>query len=296
MKNIIYRKIERLIRIIGTTQNYHEVLMVKLGLKGSCVAKLRSGKLLVLVKDHELSWQTYWREITMYSVMRKLSLRVINNIAIFNFNGYRIVLIFPKEVNYASLFEVFYIEKYNKLNVRNRIVVDIGAYIGDTAIYFTIKGARKVYAVEPYPYTYSILCKNIKLNEGILRGRVKAVNCGIGSKCSYVMLGYRIEDTFTKTIPATNRKIGTKVPINTLESLLKLLDDTEDNEVVLKIDCEGCEYEALLNTNNKILTKFSEIILEFHGTPYPLIRKLKEAGFKMRLFDTEYRLLMFTKN
>lgn len=53
---------------------------------------------------------------------------------------------------------------YNELNVEGRDVVDIGAGIGDTAILFSLNGARRVIALEPYPYLYEKAYVNISLN------------------------------------------------------------------------------------------------------------------------------------
>lgn len=41
---------------------------------------------------------------------------------------------------------------YDSLRVRDKIVLDVGAYIGDTALFFVSRGARKVYAYEPVFY------------------------------------------------------------------------------------------------------------------------------------------------
>ena len=51
-------------------------------------------------------------------------------------------------------------EQYKILDVSNKDVVDVGAALGDTAIYFALKGAKHVYAFEPYPYSYNIAKKN----------------------------------------------------------------------------------------------------------------------------------------
>jgi len=40
------------------------------------------------------------------------------------------------------------------------------------------------------------------------------------------------------------------VPVTTLE---KIVEDYKINEGVLKLDCEGCEYEIILDTNDNIL-------------------------------------------
>ena len=48
--------------------------------------------------------------------------------------------------------------------IKGKIVLDIGGYIGDTAVYFSKLGASMVYVYEPHPVLYQILTKNIELN------------------------------------------------------------------------------------------------------------------------------------
>ncbi|MEM3672950.1 MAG: FkbM family methyltransferase [Candidatus Bathyarchaeia archaeon] len=55
-------------------------------------------------------------------------------------------------------------EQYSALNVKGKVVADVGASYGDTTIYFALKGARKVYAYEPIPWVVKLLKKNIKYN------------------------------------------------------------------------------------------------------------------------------------
>ena len=52
---------------------------------------------------------------------------------------------------YGDILAVFYKKDYDFLNVKNKIVIDIGTNIGDTAIYFVLMGAKKVIALEPDP-------------------------------------------------------------------------------------------------------------------------------------------------
>ena len=51
---------------------------------------------------------------------------------------------------------VFLYEEYQTLPVKDRIVIDIGGSIGDTAIYFALKGAKKVIALEPFLLNYEV--------------------------------------------------------------------------------------------------------------------------------------------
>lgn len=50
---------------------------------------------------------------------------------------------------------------------------------------------------------------------------------------------------------------------------------------VLKMDCEGCEYE-LFNENNKpFFNKFEKILLEYHNYSDPLLNFLTDLGFSI---------------
>ena len=65
---------------------------------------------------------------------------------------------------YFSIYKVFEEEDYKFLNVKNKNILDIGAFVGDSPIYFILKGAKKVYAIEPHPDVYNEMLENIKLN------------------------------------------------------------------------------------------------------------------------------------
>jgi FkbM family methyltransferase len=50
--------------------------------------------------------------------------------------------------------------KLYDINVEGREVVDVGANIGDTAVFFSrVKKASKVIAIEPLPYVFSLAQK-----------------------------------------------------------------------------------------------------------------------------------------
>jgi len=63
-------------------------------------------------------------------------------------------------------------------------VVDIGASIGDSSIYFALNGASYVIALEPYPYTFNLAVKNVKVNN--LNDKIKILNAGYGGKLDTV--------------------------------------------------------------------------------------------------------------
>ena len=51
---------------------------------------------------------------------------------------------------------------YGVLDVEDRAVLDIGAFIADSSLFFASRGARKVYAYEPV--FYEIAMRNVELN------------------------------------------------------------------------------------------------------------------------------------
>ena len=53
------------------------------------------------------------------------------------------------ENNNGDVHGVFFEQVYDFLKVKDKIVLDIGANIGDSSIYFTLKGAKKVIALDP---------------------------------------------------------------------------------------------------------------------------------------------------
>ena len=71
--------------------------------------------------------------------------------------------------------------------------------------------------------------------------------------------------------------------------LEKILKENDIDEDVLKMDCEGCEFNIILNTD---LSEFNDIIFEHHSKlvnkDYELlIHKLKSQGFKINKLEVE---------
>jgi len=177
----------------------------------------------------------------------------------------------------GTVLEVFDERVYEKLDVSNRVVVDIGAYIGDTSIYFALRGAKKVIAVEPHPVAYRELLENIRLNN--LESVVIPINAALSTKPGVIC----IEDVgVEETARAYHKQHGQgpcalTVQAITLSEILSKYADSDD--VVLKMDCEGCEYDVILNDYDHV-RMFKEIIFEYHTyvTNTPLQNLLKRLA------------------
>lgn len=95
----------------------------------------------------------------------------------FLYNRRRLRLLFNTRELKFTLFvvtELFVNDTYGRLNVKGKRVVDVGASIADSPIYFVARGARAVYGFEPSRTRYGIGMKNIRANS--LSGKIKLFN------------------------------------------------------------------------------------------------------------------------
>jgi FkbM family methyltransferase len=175
---------------------------------------------------------------------------------------------------FSILYEIFVKEQYGQLDVKNKQVVDIGASLGDAAMYFSIKGARHVYSFELYPSLYDFGIKNVKANN--LRN-ITLLNEGCGAKESTIEIDKKQESTIFGSVRKTH--YGKKVKITTLRDIV---NKYKIEDAALKIDCEGCEYGIILESKIETLRKFDNMIIEYHKGYKNLIDKLESAGFECK--------------
>lgn len=184
----------------------------------------------------------------------------------FTYKGKSITL----EHGVGDISAVFGNEEYSFLDAQNEIVVDIGANIGDTSIYFASNNAKKIIGIEPYPYSYNMARKNIKKNN--LEDKIILLNAGYGEDGT-VKVNPNFENSIGSDLKSFNEGMNIKIL-----SLKTLLNDYHIDNAVLKMDCEGCEYN-LLKEDNDTLKKFKKMQIEYHYGYEKLKEKLEDAGF-----------------
>ena len=186
----------------------------------------------------------------------------------------------PNKAEYVWLFFEFY-GSYDLINYENRTVIDIGSNIGDTSLNFANHGAT-VYAYEVVPYIHEISKDLLELNPQY-DGKIYYFNKAVASKKGTITISYDEEDANIggASIYSDEEK---GFEIETL-SIQDILDENNIEADVLKMDCEGCEYNIILTAD---LTKFKDVILEYHNveghTPQELVDKLKKEGFTVKQF------------
>ncbi|MFA4983622.1 MAG: FkbM family methyltransferase, partial [Candidatus Micrarchaeia archaeon] len=169
--------------------------------------------------------------------------------------------------------------EYPAVDVRGRVVVDVGANIGDTAIYFALNGASKVVAFEPFSDLAAMARKNILRNG--LGKNVEIVEAGVSNKTASIHL-----ENGGGAHSASSQVSEGASPGKSKIELLSLSDVVEKyaiSEAVLKLDCEGAEYGIILDAGAPLLRRFRAILVEYHYGYENLAKKLESAGFKVRL-------------
>ncbi len=174
--------------------------------------------------------------------------------------------------DYGDVGGVFVREEYSFLKVKGKQVIDVGANIGDSSIYFAINDAERVIAIEPDRDLLLFAHRNVVENG--LERKIILVNGLYGAEENpAINSSSKQNETSLVETPNSNQKAKSY-------SLEELLNRFCKDNVVLKMDCEGCEYNILAEQDN-ILRKFERIQMEFHGNPHSLVTKLKKVGFKV---------------
>ena len=195
-----------------------------------------------------------------------------NDLIVFDFDGKQ--LKFNGTENNGAIGDVFVEKELEMLDVKGKVVIDIGANIGDSPVYFVLKGAERVIAIEPFPYTYELLKNNISTN-GVSE-KVTALNVAIGGKTGMI----NVSPFLTNTVGtlATDTHDGVQIKILTVNDLLEDLN-LNLNDIILKMDCEGCEYEVLPTISKSNFNKINEIFIEYHNGLKYLKDILNQNGF-----------------
>ena len=76
------------------------------------------------------------------------------------------------------------------------------------------------------------------------------------------------------------RNSGHRAGLKTLE---KILQEYNFEPTILKLDCEGCEYDVILESDKSILQNFSHIQIEYHYGYENLKNKLISCGFNVKV-------------
>lgn len=166
-------------------------------------------------------------------------------------------------------------------------VVDIGAAIGE----FTVLAAKvpdtTVIACEPFPGSVELLRANVTLN---LLANVTVIPKAIAAHAGTMLLDLRGAEPlkFVSSLQEGSDE-DIHVPDGHIAMpaipLVDVLASTPNRHIdLLKLDCEGAEYEILMQASPDVLAAVDRIVLEYHDrttvhTHPELEHFLRDAGY-----------------
>jgi FkbM family methyltransferase len=149
----------------------------------------------------------------------------------------------------------------------NDIVLDIGAHRGVFVAYSATRSQNTILAVEPNKQNFEILKRFVSLNDW---KNVTLVNKAVGSKNGYIKLFTSRQSTrhsITGFDPVSKQELITWDVVEMIP-LMEAIDGLETVDL-LKMDCEGAEFEILTSCGPEIFDRIKRITLEIHDIGHP---------------------------
>jgi len=197
--------------------------------------------------------------------------------------------------------EIWLMNIYSKFAsqlIKDGTIIDVGAHTGLFVTFFSrICSEGKIICYEPNRENYEILKENIQINN---LNNVILNKQAVLSKPGFITLFLNDHDSASHSV-IKKTKNSVKVEATTIKKIF------ENNSIkyceLLKLDCEGSEFDILINLENELFHKIKKMIIEYHNIPEvsftddDLIKKLKENNFEVKYkSDSEKSGLIFAEN
>jgi len=174
------------------------------------------------------------------------------------------------------------------------VVVDVGMNVGMTSLYLAATLGGVVYSYEPFADTFARAEANLRANPA-LAARIRAHRAAVGGRARserFVFCPESPGDCGIVPIPAgyrRNRAVQEEsVDVVGIGDVLREVIAREDPQgILLKIDCEGMEYEIVeALVGDEAQSRVCAVMVEWHrrggiGRPDVLARQLAEMGFSV---------------
>ncbi len=163
-------------------------------------------------------------------------------------------------------------------------IIDIGGHIGlFSMLASSLRHNLPIYSFEPHDGNFELLKRNLKDNgvQNVTAIR-EAVSDRVG-EADLILSQQDLNHSLALAIEPTGKT--QTVPTTTLERIFEQYKI--DHCGLLKIDCEGSEYEILYSTPKSVFDKIKAIFLEYHewsekGLADALKIHLEKMGFKVK--------------
>nr|AIF20296.1 FkbM family methyltransferase [uncultured marine thaumarchaeote KM3_89_C12] len=190
-----------------------------------------------------------------------------------------------RSTDLMALTNVWMINEYDiedfKINT-NETVIDIGAHIGLFSLLVSqLCKTGKILSFEPVHENFDLLISNLKLNHV---KNVLPFNMAVSKNSGRLDLFLNNDQSAHSIFSKSSESISVEST-----SLQKIFEENKISSCkLLKLDCEGAEYEIIDSLPSKYLDKIQNMVIEYHlADTKPelvksLILKIKNAGFKIK--------------
>ena len=147
---------------------------------------------------------------------------------------------------------------FSGLDLKNKVIVTAGAYIGDTPLFYSYYGA-KVYGFEPDPNSYTQALENIKLNPKLSKNIVlRNYAIGIDGDIDFPV---NEEDSGSSSVYRNKELKTINVKSKSISTILNEFSISEP--FLLDLDIKGSEFSVIEDIS---IRKFQKIRIEY--SPY----------------------------
>lgn len=251
-------------------------------------------KLRIMIKLTSLIQNWYLYPLVYYGLVKKEHIIFVMK------NGMKIKLR-TKSTDLMAFTHVWLIEEYSKpgFEIRDEdIIFDVGAHIGLFSLYasqFCKKGM--IFCFEPIKENYDLLQSNLQLNN---LKNVVPYNVAVSNKISAVTIFLNKDESGHSMYSPTSKSI--QVESITLQKIF--YDNNISKCDLLKLDCEGAEYDIVDTLSIHDINKINKMIIEYHFADSKpellenLVKKLESISYKIskKVLFPDIGFLYVTKN
>jgi FkbM family methyltransferase len=185
----------------------------------------------------------------------------------------------PENALWPHFSDVWYHLSYTKHCAipPNGLVVDIGANVGVFSL-FAARTARTVYSLEPASSNFSCLVSNIRRAQNIV-----ALRLACAGQDGFASLDLSSNPVSFSLMTSHSPEKHESVNVITLGTLFERYKISHCD--FLKLDCEGCEFEIILDSEPSLMRRIARIVMEYHDHlserfhHRDLLQRLEALGF-----------------
>ena len=190
--------------------------------------------------------------------------------------------------------EVFNNGCYNLISNKESVIIDIGMNVGISSLFFANNSnIKKIYGFEPFSITYNQAINNFNLNP-TLKSKIIHNNIGLGIKDEVLsvkyypdwkgsMSIYEIPEYAKEHIEKSEQQIE-KIQIkNVINELTPIINEHKKENLIMKVDCEGSEYDIFDQIDkSNLFCNVNAIMMEWHlKGPNPIAKILIKNNFSV---------------